>query len=262
MAGHSKWSTIKHKKAINDAKKGKQFSKVSVQITQAAREAGGDPNMNPALRMAIEKAKGVGFPAHSIEKAILKGTGEGSEGIAFDNSSYEGFGPFEVQIVVDTLTDNKNRTVSDLRRLFEDIGGNMGTEGSVSWNFDTKGFIIILCGHMEETTKYGQDPIFLQEDPEDVMLAIMEIEGILDIQEIEWEEKKALEIYTEYDKLASVRDEIDKLGFVIKAAEIIKEAKTKKILEEAQLRKVRESLELLEDNDDVQNVWSNLDLPE
>ena len=258
MAGHSKWSTIKHKKAINDAKKGKQFSKVSVQITQAAREAGGDPNMNPALRMAIEKAKGVGFPAHSIEKAILKGTGEGSEGIAFDNSSYEGFGPFEVQIVVDTLTDNKNRTVSDLRRLFEDIGGNMGTEGSVSWNFDTKGFIIILCGHMEETTKYGQDPIFLQEDPEDVMLAIMEIEGILDIQEIEWEEKKALEIYTEYDKLASVRDGIGNMNYIIKEAELIKEANTKESLSGEELEKVKEALDRLDEHDDVQSVWSNL----
>jgi YebC/PmpR family DNA-binding regulatory protein len=258
MSGHSKWSTIKHKKALNDAKKGKVFSKVSTQITHAAKEGGGDPNMNPSLRMYIDKAREVGFPANNIEKAIQKGTGEGTEGVIFDDSSYEGFGPHGVQIIVDTLTDNKNRTVADLRRIFEDIGGNMGTEGSVSWNFDIKGLVVIKCGHMEKSKKYGEDDVFVPEDVEEVMLEIMELDGVLDIQEVDLNGVKGLEIYTEYDKLASVRDSIDKMNYVIKEAELIKEAKIKKELKENELEKVEKALETLEDNDDVQSVWSDL----
>ena len=259
MSGHSKWSTIKHKKALNDAKKGKIFSKVSTQITHAAKEGGGDPNMNPSLRMYIDKAKEVGFPANNIEKAIQKGTGEGSEGVVYDDSSYEGFGPHSVQIIVDTLTDNKNRTVAELRRLFEDIGGNMGTEGSVSWNFDIKGLVVLKCGHMEKSEKFGEEDKFVEDDLEDAMLKIMDLEGVLDIQEIDIDGVKGLEVYTEYDRLASVRDSINKMNYIVKEAELIKEAKTKEKLGEAEFEKVQEALEKLEDYDDVQSVWSNLD---
>ena len=259
MSGHSKWSTIKHKKALNDAKKGKIFSKVSTQITHAAKEGGGDPNMNPSLRMYIDKAKEVGFPANNIEKAIQKGTGEGSEGVVYDDSSYEGFGPHSVQIIVDTLTDNKNRTVAELRRLFEDIGGNMGTEGSVSWNFDIKGLVVLKCGHMEKSEKFGEEDKFVEDDLEDAMLKIMDLQGVLDIQEIDIDGVKGLEVYTEYDRLASVRDSINKMNYIVKEAELIKEAKTKEKLGEAEFEKVQEALEKLEDYDDVQSVWSNLD---
>jgi len=254
MSGHSKWSTIKHKKALNDAKKGKVFSKVSVQITHAARQGGGDPNMNPSLRMYVDKAREVGFPADKIEKAIQKGTGEGSEGVVYDDSTYEGFGPFGIQIMVDTLTDNKNRTVSDLRKLFEDIGGNMGESGSVSWNFDIKGLVIIKCGHMEKSEKFGEGDKFVEDDLEEVMLNIMEIDGVLDIQDADIEGVKGLEVYTEYSKLASVRDSISELGYVLVEAEIIKEAKMLKELDEKELEKAREGIERIEDNDDVQRV--------
>ena len=258
MSGHSKWSTIKHKKALNDAKKGKVFSKVSTQITHAAKEGGGDPDMNPSLRMYIDKAREVGFPANNIEKAIQKGTGEGSEGVIYDDSSYEGFGPHGVQVIVDTLTDNKNRTVADLRKIFEDIGGNMGTEGSVSWNFDIKGLVIIKCGHMEKAEKYGEDDIFVEDDVEEVMLNIMDLDGVLDIQEIDIDGVKGLEVYTEYDRLASVRDSINSMNYIVKEAEIIKEGKNKERLSKDELEKVEEALERLEDHDDVQSVWSNL----
>jgi len=258
MSGHSKWSTIKHKKALNDAKKGKIFSKVSTQITHAAKEGGGDPDMNPSLRMYIDKAKEVGFPADNIERAIQKGTGEGTEGVVFDDSSYEGFGPHGVQIIVDTLTDNKNRTVADLRKLFEDIGGHMGTEGSVSWNFDIKGYVVVKCGHMEKAEKFGEDEKFVEDDIEEIMLSIMDLEGVLDIQETDLNGIKGLEIYTEYDKLASIRDRIGEMGYIVKEAELIKEAKIKKELKEGELEKVEKALETLEDNDDVQSVWSDL----
>lgn len=258
MSGHSKWSTIKHKKAILDAKKGKIFSKLSTQITHAAREGGGDPDMNPNLRMYIDKAKEASFPQDKIEKAIQKGTGEGSEGVSFDNSTYEGFGPSGVQIMVDTLTDNKNRTIAELRKLFEDIGGNMGEEGSVGWNFDVKGLIVVKCGHMEKAEKYGEDDKFIEDDVEEVMLNIMDIEGVVDIQEVDLKGTKGLEVYTDYTVWGKVRDEINKLGYVLKDAGIVKEAKTLKDLNGEELEKVRGALEKLGDHDDVQEVWSNL----
>ncbi len=258
MSGHSKWSTIKHKKAILDAKKGKIFSKVSTQITHAAKEGGGDPEMNPSLRMYVDKAKEVGFPQDKIEKAIQKGTGEGSEGVIYDDSTYEGFGPFGIQIMVDTLTDNKNRTVAELRKLFEDIGGSMGEEGSVSWNFDLKGLIVIKCGHMEKSDKFGEDDKFVKDDTEEVMLNIMEIEGVLDIQETSLNGIPGLEIYTDYRDWGKVRDEINRFGYVIREAGIIKEAKTYKELQGEDLEKAEEALEKLEDHEDVQEVWSNL----
>lgn len=259
MSGHSKWSTIKHKKAANDAKKGKVFSKLSTQITHAARQGGGDPEMNPNLRLYIDKAKSAGFPVDRIEKAISKGTGEGSDGVTFEEATYEGFGPGGIQILVDTLTDNKNRTVSDLRKLFEEIGGNLGEGGSVSWNFEPKGLIVIKSGHMQESAKYGQEDEYIAENREDVMMALMELENILDIQEIDIDGVEGLEIYTEYSNLAKVRDEISKLGYVIVEAQIIKEAKMSKKVSEKDLEKAQDALERLEDHDDVQNVWSDLE---
>lgn len=259
MSGHSKWSTIKHKKAANDAKKGKIFSKLSTQITHAARQGGGDPEMNPNLRLYIDKAKSAGFPVDRIEKAISKGTGEGSDGVTFEEATYEGFGPGGIQILVETLTDNKNRTVSDLRKLFEEVGGRMGDSGSVSWNFDTKGLIVIKSGHMKEAQKYGQESEYVALDREEVMMSLMEVDGILDISEVDIDGVEGLEIYTQYNDLARVRDEISKLGYVVVEAEIIKEAKMYKKLEGSELEKAKDALERLEDNDDVQNVWSDLE---
>lgn len=258
MSGHSKWSTIKHKKAANDAKKGKIFSKLSTQITHAARQGGGDPVMNPNLRLYIDKAKSVGFPIDRIEKAISKGTGEGSDGVTFEEATYEGFGPGGIQILVDTLSDNKNRTVSDLRRIFEDIGGRMGDSGSVSWNFETKGLIVIRSGHMKKAEKFGQEDIYEAENREEVMMILMEIEGIEDIFETDLDGIDGLEIYTEYNNLAKVRDSITKLGYVIEEATIIREAKNLKSLSGSELEKAENAIEEIEDNDDVQNVWSDL----
>ena len=259
MSGHSKWSTIKHKKAANDAKKGKVFSKLSTQITHAARQGGGDPEMNPNLRLYIDKAKSVGFPIDRIEKAISKGKGEGSDGMTFEEATYEGFGPSGIQIVVDTLTDNKNRTVSDLRKLFEEIGGRMGDSGSVSWNFETKGLVVVKSGHMKKGEKYGQEDIYEAEDRENVMMTLMEIDGILDIYETDLDGIEGLEVYTEYNNLAKVRDSISSLGYVIEDASIIKEPKNLKSLSESELEKAQIAIEKLEDNDDVQNVWSDIE---
>jgi YebC/PmpR family DNA-binding regulatory protein len=254
MSGHSKWSTIKHKKEANDAKKGKVFSKISSQITHAARTGGGDPEMNPSLRMYIEKAKSVSFPIENIKKAIEKGTGEGDSGIIFEEASYEGFGPGGIAVIVDVLTSNKNRVVSDLRNMFSEFGGTLGEKGSVSWNFETKGLISVRCGHMEKGEKYGSEDVFVPENKDEVMMNIMDVEGILDIEE----EGDNLSVFTEFQDMARVRDEIIKLGYVVTDAEIIKIAKMDKELEGEEYEKAVNAIEKLEDYEDVQNVWTDL----
>lgn len=259
MSGHSKWSTIRHKKAINDAKKGKVFSKLSVQITHAARQGGADPNMNPNLRLYIDKAKREGFPIDRIEKAVQKGAGTGADGVTYEEVTYEGFGHSGIQILVDTLTDNKNRTVADLRQIFEEIGGRMGDNGSVSWNFDTKGLIVVKSGHIKKSEKFGGEDEYVEDNREEVMMNLMDIEGIEDIKEVDIDGVDGLEIYTQYNNLAKVRDSISKLGYVVEEAEIIKEPKVTKNLIGKDLEKAQEGIEKIEDNDDVQNVWSNLE---
>lgn len=259
MSGHSKWDTIKHKKAINDAKKGKSFSKVSAQITHAAKQGGGDPAMNPTLRLYIDKAKAVGFANDSIEKAIKKGTGESGDGINFEEITYEGFGPHGVQLVIDALTDNKNRTVAEIRQLFEGIGGNMGDSGAVSWNFETKGYFEILCGHMEKSPKYGEADFFVEDNQEEVELNVMDLPGVLDIETFEDEGKKGLAIYTSYDSFGAVRDGITKLGYVLREAELVKEANILKNVSEEEREKIENAIEKFNDNDDVQNVWSDME---
>lgn len=259
MSGHSKWSTIRHKKAINDAKKGKIFSKLSTQITYAAKKGGGDPNMNPSLRLYIEKAKSEGFPIDRIEKAIAKGTGEGSDGVTYEEVTYEGFGPFGVQILVDTLTDNKNRTVADLRQIFEEIGGNMGEVGSISWNFDTKGYIVIQCGHMVKSEKFGKEDVFVKDDREEVMIKLMDIEGIEDMREIDIDGVEGVEVYTSFTDLTRVSDSISKLGYIVVQSEVVKEPKIKKKISEEERERVKNAIERIEDNDNVQSVWSDVD---
>jgi len=258
MSGHSKWSTIKHKKAANDAKKGKIFSKLSSQITQAAKEGGGDPFMNPTLRLYIDKAKSSGFPIDRIEKAIAKGTGEGSNGVRFEEITYEGFGPKDVQLVVDCITDNKNRIVSELRQLFDEVGGHMGESGSVAWNFETKGYVVVKCGHLEKAEKFGQDDLFVKDDKEEVMMQIMDIDGVMDIQDTKVDGVEALEVYSQYQDVTKVRDAILKLGYVLDEARIIKVAKMTKELSESDMEKVYDAIERIEENDDVENVWSDV----
>ena len=260
MSGHSKWSTIKHKKEANDAKKGKIFSKVSALITHSAKQGGGDPEMNPTLRMHIDKAKSVGFPIDKIERAIAKGTGEGGDGITFSEVSYEGYGPCNIAIIVDCLTDNTNRTISEIRRLFEDIGGSIGESGSISWNFDTKGSIVVKCGHMVKSEKYGEDDKYVEDDLDTVMMELMDIDGVMDITETDVDGIKALEVITEFQDMAKVRDSISSsLPYVIDDASIIKVPKMSKRLEGNDLEKVLNALDKMEDNDDVQNIWSDLD---
>lgn len=255
MAGHSKWSKIKHQKALTDAKKGKVFSKLSVQITLAARQGGGDPNMNPALRLLLAEAKSEGFSSENVKKAIDKGTGSGAES-QLEEASYEGFGPGGIQIIVDVLSANTNRAVTEIRTIFNNFGGRFGDSGSVSWNFKTLGWINVMPGKMVKAEKFGQEDQYVPSDKEEVELELMDIDGVDDMQE---GDEGSIDIYVSYQDLAKVRDEIISKGYVVKKAEIIKIAGIKKKLAGEELEKALEALEMLEEYEDVQNVWTDLE---
>lgn len=260
MSGHSKWSTIKHKKALNDAKKGKVFSKYAQLITASARDGGGDLNMNPTLRLLVDKAKAESMPMENIKRAIERGAGSGDgASVIFESASYEGFGPSGVQIIVDVLTENKNRTVSEIRNIFSENGGNMGESGAVSWNFEQKGLIIVRCGKIIKSEKFGAPDTIQPVNKETVMLGIMNFEGVIDIQDEELEEGEGLVIYTQVDKLGYVRDEILKLQYVVKSADLVKMPKILKALTKEELERAISFIETLEDYEDVQNVWTDID---
>lgn len=254
MSGHSKWSTIKHKKAINDAKKGKIFSRLSVLITMAARHGGGDPSMNPSLRLLLDEAKREGFPAENVKRAVDKGTGGGTDS-HYEEASYEGFGPGNIAIIVDVLTTNTNRTVAEIRKMMTDVGGRMAETGAVSWNFDTVGWVNVRPGKMVKGEKFGQDDQFKEENKDEVMLAIMDIEGVNDIKD---GDEGTLDIYTKFEDMGKVRDAILGLGFVVNKAQIAKVPKMFKKLSGESLEKAVLALETLEEYEDVQNVWTDL----
>jgi YebC/PmpR family DNA-binding regulatory protein len=256
MSGHSKWSTIKHKKAIKDAKKGKIFSKLSQLITHAARQGGGDPNMNPSLRLLLDQAKAEGFPADNVQRAIDKGTGEGA-GVALTEASYEGVGPGKISIIVDVLTDNTNRVVSDLRKLFSDVGGNLGETGSVSWNFEVKGYVKMRPGKLAPAEKFGQPDVFVPGNRDEIEIEMMDIEGITDIED---GQEGSLDIYTEFKDMGKVRDAILAKGYVVTQAQIVKMPKMYKDLSGEEYEKAVNALEQIEEYEDVQNVWTDLNV--
>lgn len=237
MAGHSKWANIKHKKAKEDAKRGNAFTKISKEITVVAREGGGDPAGNPRLRTLIHKAKQLNMPQDNIVRAIKKGTGE-LPGVSYEACTYEGYGPHSIAVIVDTLTDNKNRTVAEMRRLFSSKGGSMGETGSVSWMFENMGVVRAPA----------------QGKTEDELL-----EALLDfpISDIKIEDGLA-SIYCEAKALDQVRQAVEGLGLTAEQASLEWVAKTTTELSDAQAEKAYDFLSALDDHDDVQNVYTNL----
>jgi YebC/PmpR family DNA-binding regulatory protein len=241
MSGHSKWATIKHKKGALDAKRGKIFTRLIKEITIAAKQGGGDPDGNPRLRGAIVAAKAENMPAENIKRAIQRGTGE-LEGVSYEEITYEGYGPGGVAIIVEVLTDNKNRAVSEIRHAFSKNGGNLGAEGAVAWMFTKKGIITIA------KSAAGEDKlteIVLDAGAED-----------LSDQGETWEvvtDPKDFEAVTEALKTAKITPE---------TAEVTKIASTYTKLEGAQANAMIRLLEVIEDLDDTQNVYSNFDFDE
>lgn len=240
MSGHSKWATIKHKKGKEDAKRGKLFGKLSRAIMVAARN-GSNPDMNAALANAIAKAKSYSMPADNIERAIKKGAGE-LGGAAYEELTYEGFGPAGVAIMVDIMTDNRNRTASDVRHIFAKYGGNMGAAGSVAWMFDRKGIIAINKSH-----PIGEDELFA--------LAVEAGAEDMTSEDDQWQ------ITTEPTELNHVKTVIEKHGIPVALSEIALIPKNPVELNKDEAAKVLRLVDALEDNDDVQDVYSNFDIP-
>ena len=240
MSGHSKWSTIKRKKGAADAKRGAVFTQVSKDIALSAREGGGDPEMNPALRLAIKKAKAVNMPASNIERAINKGTGN-LPGVIYENYVYEGYGPGGVAIMMEVMTDNKNRTVPDIRHIMSKNGGNLGESGCVNWMFEKKGTISISKSDIDEES-------------------LLEISLELEIDDFN-DEGEVIIITTSPDKFGEVSSQLEKKGFEIEGEVGLSPINLVNI-EGTEAKQLLQLLEKLEENEDIQKVYSNFDLDE
>jgi YebC/PmpR family DNA-binding regulatory protein len=242
VSGHSKWNNIQHRKGAQDAKRAKLFTKFGREIAVAAKEAGGDPNFNPRLRLAIEKAKAGNMPKDALERAIKKGTGE-LEGMEYVELRYEGYGPAGTAFIVDTLTDNKNRTASEVRSTFTRRGGNLGTDGAVSWMFKRQGTISIKAEGL---------------DPDKVMMDALDA-GASDVKEADG----YFEIITDPADFQSTLDALKARGYAYEDAEIELSAENKVPISDLDTAKsVMGMYEALDDLDDVQTVWSNFDIPD
>jgi len=241
VSGHSKWSTIKHKKGKEDARRGQLFSKLARAIMVAAREGGADPGSNAALAAAIEKARGYSMPKDNIDRAVQRGSGEGG-GDTFERITYEGYGPAGVAIIVEVLTDNRNRSASSVRSVFTKHNGTLGQPGSVAWIFERRGSIVVDAG------KYSED---------DVMAAAIE-GGADDVVR----DGEAFQVLCEPTELSVVREAIEQAGIEYEQAELTLQPKSTVQLDEAEARKTLRLVDALEDIDDVQDVYANFDIPE
>jgi YebC/PmpR family DNA-binding regulatory protein len=243
VSGHSKWSTIKHKKGAADAKRGKLFSKLTRAIIVAAKEGGADPASNLALQNAIEKARSYSMPKDNIERAIAKGSGSGADADQFETVIYEGYGPSGVAVIVEALTDNRNRTAGEVRHLFAKNDGNLGTSGAVAWLFERRGVVIVDADGADE---------------DELTLAAAE-GGADDVQR----DGSTFQIYAAPESLAAVREAVEAAGFAIDSAELTMVPKTTiSVDNENDAKKVLRLMDQLEENDDVQDVYSNFDIPE
>ena len=241
MSGHSKWHTIKHKKGALDAKRGKVFTKLIKEITVSARTGGGDPAANARLRKAVADAKGSNMPNETIDRAIKRGTGE-LEGVSYDEITYEGYGPGGVAVMVDAMTDNRNRTVAEIRHLFSKNGGNLGASGAVGYLFEKKGYIVV-----EKSAK-----------PEDELFEIVTDAGAEDLRD----DGDNFEVITAPDDFEAVLEAVRKAGIEPQVAEVEMVPKEYKRLEGQEARQMLKLMEALEDHDDVQKVSANFDMSE
>ena len=242
MSGHSKWSTIKHKKGAADAKRGKVFTRIIKEMTVSARLGGGDINANPRLRAAVAEAKANNMPKDNIERAIKRGTGE-LEGATIEEVTYEGYAPGGVAVMVEVMTDNTNRTTPEIRHIFEKNGGNLGTPGSVRFQFEKKGYFTI------EKSKVSEDKL---------MEVVLEA-GADDLQTVDAD---SFEVYTLPENFETVRQAMEKAAIPAVEAKLGMIPMNYVKLDEMKGRQAMRLLEMLDDHDDVQNVWSNFDIPD
>ena len=241
MSGHSKWSTIKHKKAMVDARRGKMFTKLIRELTSAARAGGGDPDVNPRLRTAVASAKGANMPNDTIQRAIQKGTGD-IAGETYEEVTYEGYGAGGVAVLVDTLTDNKNRTVAEIRHLFARHGGSMGENGCVAWMFQRQGFLALDAASIDE----------------DALLELVLEAGGDDVKT----ENDLYEILTSPEAFEDVRSSLEEKGLTPEVAEVTMLPQSTVSIEGKQAEQVLRLMEALDDQDDVRRAYANFDIPD
>jgi YebC/PmpR family DNA-binding regulatory protein len=240
MSGHNKWSTIKHKKSKLDAKRGKLFTKLIREITTAARLGGGDPEANPRLRTAIQAARAANMPQENITKAIQRGTGE-LPGVAYEEVVYEGYGPGGVAVMLQVLTDNRNRTTAEIRHLFSKFGGNLGESGCVAYLFKKQGYILVPKSAGSED-------------------AVMEVALEAGAEDFFADDPEFYEIYTAPEDLHRVKASLEAKGFAVEEAKIDMVPTTQVRLEDKKAEQMVRLMEAFEDHDDVQNVWANFDI--
>ena len=241
MSGHSKWHSIRHKKAAVDAKRGKMFTKIIKEISVAARIGGGDVDANPRLRTAVALAKEQNMPQDNIKRAILKGTGD-LPGQSYEETSYEGYGPGGVAVYLEVLTDNKNRTVAEIRHLFSKYNGNLGENGSVAWIFDKKGYFSISC---EDVTEEELFDVVAEAGAEDIQL-----------------EDNSFVVYCEMDVFENVKKALEDASIKTEAAELTMVPQNEVKVEGKQAFQMLTLMEILEDHDDVQNAYANFNIDE
>ena len=241
MSGHSKWASIKHKKGALDAKRGKIFTRIIKELTVAARAAGGDPDMNPRLRTIIAEAKQNNMPAENIKRAIRRGTGE-EPGVSYEEAQYEGYGPGGAAVIIDVLTDNKNRTVGELRHLLEKHAGNLAAANAVAWMFSKKGYIVVEKAKADE---------------EKLMSAVLEA-GADDLRD----DDDNWEVFSSPEAFPAVREAVKQLGVEPASAEVSMIPQNYIKLEGKPAQQMLKLMEALDDHDDVQHVWSNFDIEE
>ncbi|HEY1511004.1 MAG TPA: YebC/PmpR family DNA-binding transcriptional regulator [Solirubrobacteraceae bacterium] len=239
MSGHSKWHSIKHKKAVVDARRGQHFTKLARAVTVAAREGGGDPDGNPALALAIQKARDASMPKENIERAIAKGTGEGVDADQIETVLYEGYGPGGVALLIEALTDNRNRTGADVRHMLSKHGGNLGEPGSVSYLFDKRGVIVV------DASRYSEDDLMpaIDAGAEDISL-----------------DDDVFEVITEPGDLVAVREALGEAGVEIESADVTQRPKSRVPLQEDDASKLLKLIDALEESDDVGSVHANFDV--
>ncbi len=243
MSGHSKWSSIKHKKGAADARRGKLFSKLSRAIIVAAREGGPDPTANLALQNAVEKARSYSMPKDNIERAIARGSGTGVDAQAFETVTYEGYGPGGVAVYVEALTDNRNRTAADVRHVFAKHDGSLGSSGAVAWLFERKGVVLVPADGVDE----------------DELMLVAADGGAEDIEL----DGSTFQVTCAPEDLTAVRETIEAAGLPVEAAQLTMVPKTTvEVDDESAARKIISLLDELEESDDVQDVYSNFDIPE
>ena len=239
MSGHSKWHSIKHKKAVVDARRGQHFTKLARAITVAAREGGGDIDGNPTLSLAVQKARDASMPKDNIERAIAKGTGEGVDTDQIETVLYEGYGPGGVALLIEALTDNRNRTGADVRHLLGKHGGNLGEPGSVSYLFDKQGVIVVDANRYDEEDLIGA----IDAGAQDISL-----------------DEDVFEVLTEPGDLVSVREALTRAGVEIESADVSQRPKSRVPLDEADAAKLLKLIDALEESDDINAVHANFDV--